>query len=56
MYSTAKGAVRLLDCASRAEMSKNRTEVEKDASGKGLLDGDGSGLLLGLIVEWSVRA
>jgi hypothetical protein len=56
MYSTAKGALKVLECASWAEMSRNRTEEEENASGKGLLDGDGCGLLLGLIVEWSVCA
>jgi hypothetical protein len=51
MYSTAKGAGKILDRASWIEISRNHTEVEEDASGKGLLDGDGCGLLLGLIVE-----
>jgi hypothetical protein len=56
MYSTAKGAGRVLDRASWAELLRSRTEEEENASGKGLLDGDGCGLLLGLIVEWSVCA
>lgn len=39
-----------------------RTEVEKDASGNSLLDGDGCGLLLGLIakgqyaLDWNARS
>lgn len=61
MYSRAKGAEMTLDCAGWNELAAGRTEVEKDTSGKGLLDGDGCGLLLGLVVEcqyaldWSAR-
>jgi hypothetical protein len=55
MYSTAKGAVMMLDRDSSGEKSSgNRTEEEKNASGKGLLDSDGCGLLLGLMCRMSV--
>ena len=40
----------MLDCAGWRKVSGNRTEVEKDASGKGLLDSDGCGLLQSLVV------
>jgi hypothetical protein len=49
--------MKTLDCDSSGEKSsENRTEEEKNASGKGLLDGDGCGLLLGLVVEYQYCA